>query len=45
MLHGLHAWARSEDAEFMADISARAMIAKICGEMFDTIFGREYPSP
>lgn len=36
MLHGLHAWARGEDAEYMADISGRAMTTEICGEMFDT---------
>jgi len=43
MLHGLHVWARGEDAEYMADISAGAVIAELCGEMFDTSFGIEYP--
>ena len=43
MLHGLHVWARGEDAEYMADISAGAVIAELCGEMFDTSFGTEYP--
>jgi hypothetical protein len=27
----------------MADISAGAVIAELCGEMFDTSFGTEYP--
>jgi hypothetical protein len=43
MLHGLHAWAGGEDAEYMADISAGAVIAEVCGRMFDTSFGTEYP--
>jgi len=43
MLHGLHVWARGEDAEYMADISAGVVIAELCGEMFDTSFGTEYP--
>ena len=40
MLHGLHAWARSKDAEYMADISGRAVITEVDGEMFDTVWDR-----
>lgn len=45
MLHGFHAWARGEDAEYMADISGRAMTIEVRGEMLDTVWRPSIPSP